>query len=305
MKYYFTLHFKRFCRILKQAGFNPYISIFSILALFITFSHFVFVKIKFAEIIYPILGLVLINKLGEKERNNFLKICFQKNKFRQLRLIENIGLALPFTLFLFYKQEFLYASIFFAISILLSFINNVSSFSFSIPTPFYKQPFEFIIGFRKTFIIFIGVYILSVISVRVGNFNLGIFSMIVTFLSCLSFYSKPEPQFYVWVHSNTPAHFLKRKIKTAVLYSLVLSLPIAILLGIFNIDKLHFVVLFELIGVLYVVNSLLAKYAYYPAEININQAFIIAGAVIFPPLLLLTIPFFYSKAKAQLKPILK
>jgi len=305
MKFYFTLQFKRFYRYLKEAGFNPYIALFSILVIFTTLSHLIFIKVKFAEYVYPFIALILINKLGNKDRNNFLKNCFTTGNYKIVRLLENSLIALPFFVFLLFKNEYFQAPIFLLLALLLSFFNSVNSLSFVLPTPFYKRPFEFIIGFRKTYLIFIIAYALAIISIRVSNFNLGFFAMIVVFLSCISFYSKPEPPFYVWIHSNTPKVFLKNKIKTAAIYSIFLSFPIAILLTIFNIDKAHFVLLFEIIGVLYVINSLLGKYAYYPAEISINQAFIIGASIVFPPLLLLTIPLFYSKSKTQLNFILK
>ena len=218
---------------------------------------------------------------------------------------ENGLIALPFFTFLIYKNEFIIGLSFLLTALLLSFFNASSPSAIAIPTPFYKRPFEFTIGFRKTFLVFIGAYALAIIAVNVGNFNLGIVALLMTFLSCTSFYSQPEPQFYVWIHSQNPTNFLQQKLKTASLFSTALSLPIAILLAAFNFNNAHFVFIFEIIGVFYVINSLLGKYAYYPSAININKAFIIAASIFFPPLMLLTIPFFYKKSKQELNSLLK
>ena len=304
MKFYFILQFKRYYRLLKEAGFNPYISSVTIIILFIIISEIGYSRVKFAELVYPLASLFLLFKLGNKTRNNFLKNCFTITKYKLLRLVENSLYAIPFFVFLLYKNEFVIALIFLLSSQALSLINSSNSSPFIIPTPFYKKPFEFIIGFRKTFFVFLISYSLAIISISVGNFNLGIFAMLTTFLTCVSFYSHPEPQFYVWIHSQTPKDFLEKKIKTATIFSLGLSLPLAILLAIFNIEKAHFVLLFEIVGVLYVINGLLGKYAYYPSEININQAFMIGASIMFPPLLLLTIPLFYNRSKTQLNSIL-
>ncbi len=305
MKFYFTLQLKRYYRYLKEAGFNPYIACFSIIVLFLLISQITFLKFKFAEYLYPFFALIFMNKLGSKSRNNFLKNCFNINNYRLVRLIENGLIAIPFFAFLLFKEAYIIAPIFIFLAGLLSLFNSINSYSLVIPTPFYKKPFEFIIGFRKTFLVFITTYVLTIISIKVNNFNLGIFAMLFTFLNCMNFYSKPEPLFYIWNYSKSPSQFLKIKLKTASIFSLLISLPFAILLTFFNPDKAVYTILFEIVGILYVVNNILGKYAYYPSENNINHSFIIIASILFPPLMLLTIPLFYSRSKQQLNFILK
>tara|TARA_B100000809_G_scaffold254560_1_gene291907 strand:- start:5949 stop:6866 length:918 start_codon:yes stop_codon:yes gene_type:complete len=305
MKFYFILQLKRYFRYLKEAGFNPYIAFFSIIVLFIILSNVIFVKIKFAEYAYPFIALIILNKLSAKQRNNFLKNCFNLNNYKAVRLIENGLIGIPFFIFLLFKGAYLIAPIFIFLVAVLSQFNSIKSYSLVIPTPFHKKPFEFIVGFRKAFIVFIVSYVLTVISVKVDNFNLGVFAMLLNFLICMGFYSKPEPPFYVWIHAKTPTDFLKSKIKTASIFSFLISLPIVILLAYFNPDKAVYILLFELVGILYVTNNILGKYAYYPSEININHVFIVGLSIVFPPLMLLTIPSFYSRSKQQLNSILK
>jgi len=42
-------------------------------------------------------------------------------------------------------------------------------------------------------------YFLTIMGISVGNFNLGVFSLLVIFLTSFSFYTQPDSQFYVWI----------------------------------------------------------------------------------------------------------
>ena len=60
-----------------------------------------------------------------------------------------------------------------------------------------------------------------------------------------------------------------------------------------------------LIGFAFLMLIILAKYAAYPAEMNLPEGIMIALCLIFPPLLLGLIPFFYRKAVNKLTFLLK
>lgn len=305
MNYYLLLQYKRLSRFLKESGLSPYLGILILFTLFIILSHKIFQKIQYAEYIYPIIGLSVINFLGNIKRNKFLKSCFTIANYRKIRVIENFIATIPFALFLLYEQKYALTLGFIIVGIILSFFNKVNRFNFVLPTPFYKHPFEFVVGFRKTYLLFLISYTLAFISILVDNFNLGIFALIITFLTCLNFYTKPEPLFYVWCHSSNSKNYLKTKIKTAFIYSFYLSFPILVPLTLFNFDKTYFVLIFEALGMLYVITSLLAKYAYYPSEFNLIQGFVLAISILFPPVLLIVIPRLYSRARQNLSMILK
>lgn len=89
------------------------------------------------------------------------------------------------------------------------------------------------------------------------------------------------------------------------LHSTFLSLPIFLLLVLFFSDKAFIVIVFEIIGILFVVMSLLGKYVSYPADINPTVGFTIGLTLLFPPLILLIIPYFYFQSKQNLQSILK
>jgi hypothetical protein len=305
MKYYFLLQYKRLKRNLREAGFNPNLVAISIFILFVFLSHSFFEKIKYPQYIYPIIALGILNILGNVKRNEFIKNVFPISSYRKIRCLENLIVATPFFLFLVFKQEYISAIGIYLLGFGLSFLNKINSFGLVIPTPFHKRPFEFIAGFRKTFPLFILTYMLTFIAIKVDNFNLGIFALIVASLICMKFYTSSENLFYVWIHSSSPSLFLKNKIKVACIHSFILSFPIVISLLLFNLEKAHFVLIFEVLGLLFITTSLLGKYAYFPAKENINQSVILAFSMLFPPLFLIIIPYLYSRSKQKLAKILK
>ncbi|MBW6482507.1 MAG: hypothetical protein K0B10_05550 [Vicingaceae bacterium] len=305
MRFYFVIQYKRIIRILKEAGFNPYLAFCVIAIVFVLLSEGLFHNVMYANYIYSLFFLAFINNIGSIERNEFSKNIFSVVDYKKIRLLENCIIAIPFFIFLVYKQEYVIAFSSFLIGAVLSFFNKVNTLSFATPTPFYKQPFEFIVGFRKTFWMFILGYILTCIAISVGNFNLGIFALIITFLTAMLFYLKPEPLFFVWIHSDNSIKFLWKKIKMACLHSTFLSLPIFLMLVLFFPDKAFIVIIFEIIGMLFVVMSLLGKYVSYPTDINPTVGFTIGLTLFFPPLLLLIIPYFYFQSKQNLQSILK
>ncbi|MCB9361405.1 MAG: ABC transporter permease [Flavobacteriales bacterium] len=304
MNFYFALQYKRVKRLLKKSGINHFIALGIVLFLFVAISHFIFEKVIYAQYVYPIISLSLLNILGNVKRNEFLKNCYTVKKYKQIRLLENIVGAIPFVIYLLFKQEYITAILLLVISSLLSLFNKINSFQFVIPTPFYKNPYEFITGFRKTYVLFILSYTLTIISIYVGNFNLGIFALILIVLTCLNFYSKPEPKHLVWIHAQTPKLFINKKIKVAILYSFILILPIILSLSIINIEKAYLLVIFSVFGISTVVVSLLGKYAFYPSEINISQGMLISVSLIFPPITLIIIPILYIRSTQNLTHIL-
>ena len=313
MKYYFTLQYKRLYRRIFEFGngdnygINPFLGFAIIVLLFYRFSVSFFLKIEYAEIIYPIMALIIIGSLSVKDRNSFIRDIFDVKKNRKIRLFENLILSIPFSLFLIYKQEFNSVFIFLALSMLISQYNKIQISNFIIPTPFYKKPFEFIVGFRKTFWLFLIAYLITYISISVGNFNLGVFALILVYLTTMNFYSTPEPVFYIWIYSLNSEEFIKMKIKIALLYSMFLSLliTISLLFFYFSIDNLILIILSNILGVAFLITNLLIKYSYFPSNPSIIKAIIIGLSIMFPPLLLFVIPYYKSLSNKTLKNILK
>lgn len=305
MKFYFRLQYRRIKRIIDATGFNPYIGIVLIGFIFIITSNKVFENIEYPRIIYSIIGLFSLGKLSSKKRNDFLKIPYNSIGYREIRLIENLIIATPFAIFLIYKQEYLTALVFTVIALFLSQKNNLGNLNFVIPTPFFKKPFEYIVGFRKTFWIYPIAYFVTYMAITVQNFNLALFSILVVILVPLSFYLKSEPVFYVWINSETTSEFLYNKIKTSIIFGSFLALPIIVSsLIFFPSENMDTILLISILGLLLHIPNIFRKYSSFPSETPIHGVFLMLS-IIFPPFLLFTVPYFYSRANKNLKKILK
>jgi len=262
-------------------------------------------KMDFAPYIYILVSLSFTSKLSEIKRNDFLKICFGNKQYKNVRILENLIITLPFVLFLIYKQLFYLTIILVIITVLMALLSSKATYNITIPTPFYKKPFEFTVGFRNTFFMFFVAYGLAIIAVAVDNFNLGVFSLILIFFTILSYYLKPEDEYFVWSYSLTSSKFLIEKVQIALLLSSYLCFPVFILLSIFYFEHIGILLLCVLLGYLNLTALILAKYSAYPDEMDLMQTIIIFICLVFPPMLIIAIPFFANKSVSKLNKFLK
>ncbi len=305
MKAYFRLQIKLINRTLTEMGSRPIFAYPLGILVFLGASVLLFIRTEFAEYIYGILALSIALKLNEIKRNEFLKLIFSDSDYRKIRTIENLIVCFPFVLFLLYKQMFISTLILVFCAVFLAFLSFKNPFTYTIPTPFSKTPFEFPVGFRKTFYIFPLAYYLMFQSVASGNFNLGLASMVLVGLVVLSYYSKPENELYIWCFNVSPKDFLMSKIRTGLLFFTGLCLPIILcLLGFFP-DEITSLLLFIVMSYTYIITVVLAKYSAYPYKMNLTEGMLIGMSLMFIPMLIGIIPFLYFKAIKQLKPILE
>ncbi|NCU32613.1 MAG: ABC transporter permease [Candidatus Moranbacteria bacterium] len=219
-------------------------------------------------------------------------------------MIENVFVSIPFIAILIIKNATLESSLLLVGTIVLASFSFKTAFHIMIPTPFSNHSFEFTVGFRKSFLIFIFAYTLAIIAISVDNLNLGVFAMLLVYLTALSYYAKPENEFYVWVHADTPKSFIYKKLKVAARNVFILNLPILMGLLIFYPNEFSLIILFYFIGQFFLWTLILAKYSAYPQEISLPEGFLLAFSIYFPPLLIALMPFFYSKSINKLKMIL-
>ena len=109
--------------------------------LFIAGSVYLFYKLDIAPWIYALIVLSLLFNLGEKQRNNQLKIIFNSVQYSKIRVLENGIIAIPFFAYLLYEQEFLIGTGLMLNAIILAFIPLNQSWSKVIPTPAQKASF--------------------------------------------------------------------------------------------------------------------------------------------------------------------
>ena len=304
MKLYFCLRYKMILRTIAEFGIHPLIGVLALLLFIIGTSVFILKNLDFGSLIVSSAGIGAVMLTSQKEKNDFLKFNFSNQQFLQIRIIENLSLSLLFALILMVFQHFAMSITLLVTAILLSYHSTKLKLNKSIPTPFYMFPFEFMVGFRRSLLVYIVSVALVIISAVVGNFNLGMFGLALIMFTIISYYSVSEPEFYVWVHQHSSKQFLQYKTIISIKYALLLSSPLVLLLLVFNITQVHIILGGLLLGLLYVITSILGKYAYYPTGLNINQAIGLGVCMLLPPLLLLLIPYFYSKSIDSLTPYL-
>lgn len=304
MKFYFRLQYQRTIRYLEELGIHPMVVLVLTAIIFSALSFYLFYKTEMAHWIYSLLGVSFLLNSGKQERNDLLKSIFRKSDYLRIRMIENILVIFPFCLLLCYQNFFLLALALLPVSLGLVVFNNLPKIQTTIPTPFKRIPFEFIIGFRRSFGFIILAYLLAGKAVQVGNYNLGIFSLMVLFFISMGFYSRPEKEFYCWIFAMGPAAFLRKKIKDGLIAISMLTLPVLITFMLCFPDKYWITIAVYTLGYVYLVSMILAKYSAFPGELTIIHGILYALSILFPPMLMIIIPIFYVQAKRRLTTIL-
>jgi len=305
MRQYFLLQFRLLNRHIRDFGLHPMAGWLMGAVLFVGLSFFIFHKTEYAVYAYLLAAFSLLAKLSEKGRNEFLRGCFPDRQYYKIRLLENVFVALPFLIFLLAKWHVMEAIGLGFAATALAFFKMGMGGSFTLPTPFGKRPFEFLMGFRKTYYLHLFAYFIAIMALCVLNFNLGIFALLLVFLICMTYYSDMESGYYVWIHAQQPQAFLRNKIKAAIVYASILSLPLAAVLSFVFYEYVHIILAVILLGYIYLTTVVLAKYAAYPQGMGLPQSLLLAFSLALPPMLLVTIPYFYKKSVKHLEFVLE
>jgi len=302
MKDYFMLQFTR----LKRRVFSPPVFVnntihfITIMVLFIGLSGLLFYITEYAVYIFLAISLSLTAQLSEVRRNEFLWLCFGDRQHRKVRIIENLVVCSPFVVLLLAVGEFYLVVLLVVITCVMALVRYKATFNPTLPTPFFRRPFEFAMGFRYSFPVFLLIYVLVAIAILVCNFNLGLFCIVAIFVSVLFFYARPEDEYFVWVHSGSAARFLVMKILTGFEYTFYLCLPVVFALGYFYPANVAVPLVFVVIGYFYLAMMICAKYACFPDEIDLARGMMMFLCFIVPPLVLVAIPLFYRQAVNKL-----
>ncbi|PID93241.1 MAG: ABC transporter permease [Bacteroidetes bacterium] len=304
MRGYFQLQRKMLNRKIIDFGVPLPVAYILLPVLFSLFSLYLFRKTEFAPYLYGLLGLSLTLRLSEYHRNFFLRSIFSKKRYRMVRIMENLTVAMPFTLFLIYHTSFLLSLLLNLLVVIVALFTFRMANGITIPTPFGKRPFEFTIGFRKSFYLFPIAYFLTYMAGAVENFNLGIFAMLLIGITCLSYYVNVEKVYFVWNYNLSAKKFLWEKVKTGLLYFALLSVPSLIALSLYFPTEITLLLLFFMLCCIYLITIIFAKYTSFPKEIGLLQGILMVVSFLFPPILLLLIPLFYLQAVQRLQKIL-
>lgn len=299
-KFYFLLQFNLLKRRISDFGIHPLLGgVFSVLG-FIFLGNFLIQSYQFGSYLVCAIGLLLVSKLASKNRIEFLRMVYNSKQFNSIRLFENALVVLPFVVILIYYQEFMLAAVSLLLSQILVITKLSFSYNFTIPTPFFNRPFEFIVGFRKSYYLLPVVFALPLLGFSVNNANLSIASLLLLTLIALSYYAEPENEFYVWSFALSPVKFLVLKIKVAIRNFSFLLLPLVALLVLLHPDQYGVILGFAAVAIAYLITIVVAKYVSYPNPMALPYGIVLVLSLFFPPLLIGLFPYFLALSKKQL-----
>lgn len=302
--HYFLLQIRRLYRGVIDSGIPLPLALIGIVALYFGGSTYLYFKTDFAPYILALLALSIISKLSGFERNDFLANTFSRKEYLRLRAIENQLVVLPFVCMFVFHKNFIEAIALIGAAFLMAFMKTKNVWNRSLPTPFSKRPYEFVVGFRSSMLFILLAYSVLVFSIVQNNFNIAAAGLVLIYIISLTFYLQPEPAYYVWIYTCTPRQFLRVKLLTSIRQSSLLALPMMATMFIVFPEQWYYSLLFVIIGKLFLITTILAKYSAFPNEINVPEGILMAICISFPPFLLVLIPYFYQKAMKNLEPLL-
>lgn len=285
-------------------GLHPLLNYCIILAIFGGASLSLFSHSTKILVAYVLIALQVLSLQSKPAYHDFLKQNYSRSDLSKIRLLENLLIAFPFSLMLLVSAYYYVALGVLLVSLIMATYTQRINWQIVLPTPFYRHPFEFTAGFRLSFLLVLGGYYLTYISIRYANFGIGIFVIYALGVLAALYHSYPEDQYYVWIFHRTATSFIFYKLLSAWAYTSLLSLPVGAALVLANPDKLGLILAAWGLGLAVCTVGVLAKYAAYPREISLQEGLPLGFSIMFPPLLLVLIPYFYLSAQRHLKEIL-
>jgi hypothetical protein len=304
IKFYIKLQIKRFHRKILDIGGNPLISYVVLALAFIAISETLLSNLSYLNYSYILLALYFVSTRNRDKQDEFLSTTLSRSDYYLLRSCENIIISLPFLGYMLFKGMVINSLLLIALSLSMIFVRSKKSNQIVIPTPFSRRPFEFTVGFRLSFWMFIIIYYISYQAIKHENFNVGLFSIYAICVVCSLFSFKQENVELVMTFNKSRIAFLNYKIITALGYSFMLCIPSIIALSIYNPTGLHLIALVLIIGLLLVTANSIVKYTSFPNEINLREGMLSMLSPIFFPLVIITLPFFYYQSYKSLEGIL-
>ncbi|MEM8897660.1 MAG: hypothetical protein AAGC85_06125 [Bacteroidota bacterium] len=304
LTFYLSLQFLVLRRKVQSIGFSPIVAYVGITLIAVICSILILDKFHFAGWIYACLSLFLIGKLSSKARNSFLKLQFPSSSYYVLRVVENMLAAIfPLVMLGLFYQVF--PAVFLLIGMIgLAFIRFDSGISLNFPTPFFKHPYEFIVGFRQYIWLILASYFLAYQGVRVENFTLIVIAYFFLILSIPNFLSEIEKPFHVWIYDKNPRAFLLYKLWIGLIYSSFLSLPLGLVTTLSFTDQLLTLFCLQMIIYLNLASVILVKYARFPQKADVFFSIMVGLGMAFPPFLLFIYFYFGPKAFKNLSQLL-
>ena len=301
MNYYFSLLGKIIKRHLKGWGLSWFTASLLCIGVFFLLYICTLKYPAYAGYLFMYFGLSVLYLLAGAERVAFLKILFPiKKQFIVVRVLENFCSLVLLLILAVYFSYFLAAAVLLCSIFLFAYLGGVNRSKRSLPTPFRRYPFEFIIHFRRSWYVYLFLFALAAIALIVQNFNLLAVVVAVLGVVGLQAYAEVESVELQWHYSMSPANFLQHKIKRGVLQqSLLLFLPLLVAAFVFP-NQILWLLLIGLVANALLILAILMKYAVFPRRIGVVMTFILLMAIVLPFLLIGLIPYYYRVAQRNL-----
>ena len=280
----------------------PWVMIFPAIALlYIVLFYLLKLYPYWAAYLIFLLNFQALFSLAEFHRNDYLKMTFNSLDYYLIRILENLILSFGTILLLILFDKLSLAFLLLAIAILFVFVSTNSLWSSTFPTPFKKFPFEFIIGFRRTWLLLILLYILAYIGLAYANQNLALFCMFCICICATLYYQVLEPRIILWNQNRKPVAFLFHKFTRGIIQLTLLLLPISIPFCIIFPEDITKALIVWGLGLFLIPFAICLKYAVFPRKVSVSEAVILGLCLAFYPLVLVIIPYYYYKAIQNLK----
>ncbi len=296
LSYFFRLQVKRMHRTIEDWGLNPWLIYIGAPLLFAGASIALFSRTTYANWIYVGLAAAVLAQLSGSERLGFLRKVFDRPTYWRIRMLENTLMILPFMAFLLYRGEAWFGLCLLVLAVAALPLRIGSTGTTALPTPFSGHPFEFAVGFRTSVGVLLIAYILMIVGIWVGNGHLSIATLPLVVLVCSNYYAWSEPSLYVWIYRLSPRSFLWLKVRTAFRHLAILLLPMVLAVACFFSDDWLAVLAVVAIGYGYIALAVLAKYTAFPGGVSVPQGVFMVLSFVFPPLLLVSVPYFLRRA---------
>ena len=305
MRYYFKLQFKRFQRIIKHTGMPIFGFIIAIVVIYYFAYHAVKEFDKYSSYALLIISFLILERTNQKERIEFLRNLFIiKNKYIQLRFIENSIVLFPISLLAVITGLFWIIPIILFLGTAYAFLPKGLTISSNkaLPTPFGKYPFEMIRYWRIYFPAIIVAVFLFGMGIISQNPNLSLFGIALIPLLCTNHLEYVEPIEILWNYNMKPSKFLWHKIKRITLQNYLLMLPLSLILlsTNYSIYTLFIILTVYVATFLLITLILLMKYSIYPRKIGLLEGIVFALTALFIPLIFGLYPYYYKKALDKL-----
>jgi len=301
MKYYFRLQYAVFKRTMVDVGFPPIVGIFLFALLGGGFFLFARIFPQYAPFMLGYVALSMLYGLSSPGRVDFLKNIYNRRRYLAIRSVENLICVFPFALISMFHAMWPLAVLLVACGAVFATVSVKRLKAKRIPTPFSVSAFEFVVFFRRFWLLFAILYMLAGIAVYYGNGNLLLVLMGVSMFIALGAYGIIEDEHYIWNMHATPVGFVKHKIRLGGLQVGILAMPFFLLSAFFGVSAMAWCAICWASVFLSLVLVILMKYAAYPRKVGITEAFGFMAMVLMPFLLLAAYPYYYKKSAQNLK----